>query len=111
MDILIGGNARVGVESADTFLILDGYRQAGHAVISDFSIQDGDKLRLRFPFQGSASDFTFVHQNFPNTSTGTNSSSIKDTVIFFGSPTSNDIIAVVEDISLTATSPGIEIFG
>ncbi|RCJ30809.1 hypothetical protein A6769_32540 [Nostoc punctiforme NIES-2108] len=111
VDILIGGKASVGIQSADTFQILDGYRQAGHAVISDFSIQDGDKIRLRFPFQGSASDFTFVEQNFPNTGTGTNSSSIKDTVIFFGSPASGDIITVVEDVTLTATSPGIEIFG
>jgi Ca2+-binding RTX toxin-like protein len=110
VDILVGGNASVGVQSADTFLILDGYRQAGHAVISDFSIQDGDNIRLRFPFQGSASDFTFVQQNFPNTGTGTNSSSIKDTVIFFGSPAAGDVIAVVEDVSLTATSPGITFF-
>jgi Ca2+-binding RTX toxin-like protein len=111
IDILTGGKASAGVQSADTFQILDGYRQAGHAVISDFSVQDGDKIRLRFPFGGSASDFTFVQQNFFNTGTGTNSSSVLDTGIFFGSPSSGDLIAIVEDVSITATTPGIEIFG
>ncbi|MCU0534402.1 MAG: hypothetical protein MUD14_10970 [Hydrococcus sp. Prado102] len=110
IDILRGGNIFNGVQSADTFEIGDGYRQAGHAIITDFSVQDGDKLRLRFPFQGSASDFTFVQKNF-NPVSSTNNSSILDTVIFFGSSSANDIIAVVEDVSITATTPGVEIFG
>lgn len=111
IDILVGGTTFNGVQSTDTFQVLDGYRGAGHVVISDFSLQDGDKLRLRFPFQGSASDFTFVQQNFPNTGTGTNSSALLDTVIFFGSPSANDIVAVLEDVNITATTPGVEIFG
>jgi Ca2+-binding RTX toxin-like protein len=110
-DILTGGNAFNGVGSADTFQIIDGYRGTGNAVISDFSVQDGDILRLRFPFQGSPSDFTFVQQNFPNTGTGTNSSSVLDTGIFFGAPSAGDLIAIVEDVNITATTPGVEIFG
>ena len=111
-DILTGGRASsTGVSSADTFQIGDGYRGTGHAVINDFSVQDGDELRLRFPFQGSASDFTFVQQNFPNTGTGTNSSSVLDTVVFFGSPAAGDIITVVEDVNINPTTPGVEIFG
>ncbi len=108
-DILTGGNAFNGVGSADTFQIGDGYRGTGHAVINDFSIQDGDKLRLRF--QNSISDFTFVQQNFPNTGTGTNSSALLDTVVFFGSPAAGDIITVVEDVGINPTTPGVEIFG
>jgi Ca2+-binding RTX toxin-like protein len=110
IDNLRGGNIFNGVQSADTFEIGDGYRQAGHAIIQDFSVQDGDKLRLRFPFGGSASDFTFVQKNF-NPVSSTNNSSILDTVIFFGSSSNNDIIAVIEDVSITATTPGVEIFG
>ncbi|MBW4456527.1 MAG: calcium-binding protein [Nostoc indistinguendum CM1-VF10] len=112
IDILTGGLAFGGVQSADTFSLNDFYRQAGHAVITDFSLTDGDKLNLR----GSASDYTFVQQNF-NTNNSissgifSNDSSILDTVIFFGAPAFGDIIAVLEDVTLTATSPGIEIFG
>jgi Ca2+-binding RTX toxin-like protein len=112
-DILTGGNAFNGVGSADTFQILDGYRGTGHAVITDFSVQDGDELRLRFPFQGSPSDFTFVQQNFNpnNPTTGTNSSSILDTVVFFGAPSAGDVITVLEDVNVNASTPGVEIFG
>jgi Ca2+-binding RTX toxin-like protein len=110
-DTLTGGRAFNGVGSADTFDILVNYIGTGHAVIDDFSIQDGDKLRLQFLSQGSSSDFTFVQQNFSNSGTGTNSSALLDTVVFFGSPAAGDIITVVEDVSINPTTPGVEIFG
>jgi hypothetical protein len=109
-DTLTGGRASNGVSSADIFEIFDGYRGVGHAVITDFSEQDGDKLRLSPPFQGSASDFTFVQQNF-NTGSGTNSISTLDTVVFFGAPTNGDVITVLEDVNVNASTPGVEIFG
>jgi Ca2+-binding RTX toxin-like protein len=109
-DVLTGGNAFNGVGSADTFQIVDRYKGTGHAVITDFSVQDGDELRLRFPFQGSASDFTFVQQNF-NTGSGFNSSSVLDTVVFFGAPSAGDVITVLEDVNVNASTPGVEIFG
>lgn len=110
-DTLSGGTASsTGVSSADTFQVIDGYRGTGHAVITDFSVQDGDELRLRFPFQGSANDFTFVQQNF-NTSSGNNSLSTLDTVVFFGSPANGDVITVLEDVNVNASTPGVEIFG
>jgi Ca2+-binding RTX toxin-like protein len=109
-DTLTGGLASNGVSSADTFEIVDGYRGTGHAVITDFSVQDGDELRLRFPFQGSASDFTFAQQNF-NTGSGTNSISTLDTVVFFGAPANGDVITVLEDVNVNASTPGVEIFG
>ena len=71
-------------------------------MITDFSLTDGDKLNLR----GVASDYTFVQQNF-STGNLTNSSSTLDTVIFFGSPTLGDVIAVAEDVSLSALTSGI----
>ncbi|MEH2106942.1 calcium-binding protein [Nostoc sp.] len=108
IDILTGGVLFQGVQSVDTFNLRDSYRQAGHAVITDFSLLDGDKITLR----GSASDYTFVQQNFnSNNSIGSgifsNDSSILDTVIFFGSPAFGDVIAVAEDVSLSAITPGI----
>jgi Ca2+-binding RTX toxin-like protein len=108
-DRLTGGTASNGVSSDDTFQIFDNYRGTGHAFITDFSEQDGDELRLRFRAQESASDFTFVQQNF--NSGGTNSSSVLDTVVFFGAPANGDVITVLEDISINATTPGVEIFG
>ncbi|MBG1269835.1 calcium-binding protein [Nostoc sp. WHI] len=102
IDILTGGRAFGGVQSVDTFSLNDSYRQAGHAIITDFSVVDGDKINLR----GSASDYTFVQQRFtPGSST--NSFSVLDTVIFFGSPAFGDVIAVAEDVSLTAFTAGI----
>ena len=108
IDILTGGVLFQGVQSVDTFNLRDSYRQAGHAVITDFSLLDGDKITLR----GSASDYTFVQQNFnTNNSIGSgifsNDSSILDTVIFFGAPAFGDVIAVAEDVSLSALTPGI----
>ncbi|MBD2530845.1 hypothetical protein H6G97_15170 [Nostoc flagelliforme FACHB-838] len=108
IDILTGGLAFGGVQSADTFSLNDSYRQAGNAIITDFSVLDGDKIALR----GSASDYTFVQQNFnTNNSIGSgifsNDSSILDTVIFFGSPLSGDIIAVAEDVSISAITSGV----
>ncbi|MBD2559429.1 MULTISPECIES: calcium-binding protein [Nostoc] len=102
IDVLTGGVLFQGVQSIDTFSLNSSYRQAGHAIITDFSLTDGDKLNLR----GSASDYTFVQQNF-STGTFTNSSSILDTVIFFGAPAFGDVIAVAEDVSLSALTPGI----
>ncbi|MFN6568296.1 calcium-binding protein [Dendronalium sp. ChiSLP03b] len=103
IDILRGGvSAGIVPSGADSFVINSDYRGAGHAVIIDFSVQDADKINLR----GSASDYTFVKQNF-NTSTGVNDSSILDTVIYFGSAASGDVVAVAEDISLSAITPGI----
>lgn len=110
-DTLQGGlTSSTGVSSADTFQIVDGYRGTGRADIIDFSVQDGDELRLRFPFQGSASDFTFVQQNF-NSSGSTNSISTLDTVVFFGAPANGDVITVLEDVNVNASTPGVEIFG
>ena len=110
-DILTGGTtSSTGVSSADTFQVVDGYRGTGHAVITDFSVQDGDELRLRFLAQESASDFTFVQQNF-NTGSGTNSISTLDTVVFFGAPANGDVITVLEDVNVNASTPGVEIFG
>jgi Ca2+-binding RTX toxin-like protein len=100
IDTLSGGSG--GVQFVDTFTLNSSYRQAGHAIITDFSLLNGEKLNLR----GSASDYTFVQQNFPTPGTG-NSSSIKDTVIFFGAPAFGDVIAVVQDVTLTATTPGV----
>lgn len=109
-DTLTGGRAFNGVGSADTFDILVNYIGTGHAVITDFSIQDGDEVRLQFLSPGSPSDFTFVQQDF-NTGTGTNSSSILDTVVFFGAPAAGDVITVLEDVHVNASTPGVEIFG
>ncbi|MEH2330888.1 calcium-binding protein [Nostoc sp.] len=108
IDVLTGGVLFQGVQSVDTFSLNDSYRQAGHAIITDFSLTDGDKLNLR----GSASDYTFVQQNFnTNNSIGSgifsNDSSILDTVIFFGAPAFGDVIAIAEDVSLSAITPGI----
>ncbi|MEH2084199.1 MAG: calcium-binding protein [Nostoc sp.] len=102
IDVLTGGVLFQGVQSVDTFSLRDSYRQAGHAIITDFSLTDGDKLNLR----GLASDYTFVQQKF-STGTFTNDSSILDTVIFFGAPAFGDVIATAEDVSLSAITPGI----
>ncbi|MBD2207878.1 calcium-binding protein [Calothrix sp. FACHB-1219] len=102
IDTLSGGSALNGVQSVDTFSLNDSYRQAGHAIITDFSVIDGEKLILR----GVASDYTFVQQKF-TTGTLTNNSSTLDTVIFYGAPAFGDVIAVAEDVSFTATTPGI----
>jgi Ca2+-binding RTX toxin-like protein len=109
-DTLTGGNAFNGVGSADTFQIGSGYRGfvGGHAVITDFSVQDGDKLSLRFLAQESASVFTFTQQNF--NSGGSNSPSILDTVVRLNAPFA-DLITVLEDVSVNASTPGVEISG
>jgi Ca2+-binding RTX toxin-like protein len=86
-DTLIGGSGAdvFGLGGAAVY-----YQGAGNALITDFSIADGDKIQL----QGTAAQYNLQLQNLAG------NSSVQDTAIYRGS----DLIGVVQDVNVIGTN-------
>jgi hypothetical protein len=113
------GKDELRVEGASSYILTNTTLNIGNILIHQLPVASNKaegviesiRLDVDTPLPEGEGSVNFVQQNFPNTGTGTNSSSVLDTGIFLGAPSAGDLIAIVEDISITATTPGVEIFG